>query len=154
MGIAGIVGGIDRRLSVAPMMARTDRHCRYFLRQVSARTLLYSEMITADAVRLGDRARLLAFDAAEHPVGLQLGGSEPDALARAAQIGQAFDYDEINLNIGCPSPRVRDGRFGRGPHGDARSGGRLRPGDDPGGRYSRHRQVPHRSRAERARGAR
>ena len=112
MGIAGIVGGIDRRLSVAPMMARTDRHCRYFLRQVSARTLLYSEMITADAVLHGDRARLLAFDAAEHPVGLQLGGSEPDALARAAQIGQAFGYDEINLNIGCPSPRVRDGRFG------------------------------------------
>ena len=111
-GIVGMVGSIDRRLSVAPMMARTDRHCRYFLRQVSARTLLYSEMITADAVLHGDRARLLAFDAAEHPVGLQLGGSEPDALARAAQIGQAFGYDEINLNIGCPSPRVRDGRFG------------------------------------------
>ena len=108
----GQVDKLDRRLSVAPMMARTDRHCRYFLRQVSARTLLYSEMITADAVLHGDRARLLAFDPAEHPVGLQLGGSEPDALARAAQIGQAFGYDEINLNIGCPSPRVRDGRFG------------------------------------------
>ena len=111
-GIVDMVGSIDRRLSVAPMMARTDRHCRYFLRQMSARTLLYSEMITADAVLHGDRARLLAFDPAEHPVGLQLGGSEPDALARAAQIGQAFGYDEINLNIGCPSPRVRDGRFG------------------------------------------
>ena len=108
----GLVDKIDRRLSVAPMMARTDRHCRYFLRQISARTLLYSEMITADAVLHGDRARLLAFDGAEHPVGLQLGGSDPDTLARAAEIGRAFGYDEINLNIGCPSPRVRDGRFG------------------------------------------
>ena len=108
----GQVDKLDRRLSVAPMMARTDRHCRYFLRQISARTLLYSEMITADAVVHGDRARLLAFDDAEHPVGLQLGGSDPDTLARAAEIGQAFGYDEINLNIGCPSPRVRDGRFG------------------------------------------
>ena len=103
---------LDRRLSVAPMMARTDRHCRYFLRQLTARTLLYSEMIHAGAVLHGDRARLLAFDEAEHPVGLQLGGAEPDLLARAAAIGQAFGYDEINLNIGCPSPRVRDGRFG------------------------------------------
>ncbi len=94
------------------MMARTDRHCRYFLRQITARTLLYSEMVTADAVVHGDRTRLLAFDEAEHPLGLQLGGAEPDALARAAEIGQAFGYDEINLNIGCPSPRVRAGRFG------------------------------------------
>ena len=94
------------------MMARTDRHCRYFLRQISARTLLYSEMIHAQAVLRGDRDRLLAFDEAEHPVGLQLGGAEPDALARAAEVGQAFGYDEINLNIGCPSPRVRKGRFG------------------------------------------
>ena len=103
---------IDRRLSVAPMMARTDRHCRYFLRQITARTLLYSEMIHAEAVLRGDRNRLLAFDEAEHPVGLQLGGSQPDALAHAAEVGQAFGYDEINLNIGCPSPRVRKGRFG------------------------------------------
>ena len=94
------------------MMARTDRHCRYFLRQITARTLLYSEMIHAHAVLHGDRQRLLAFDDAEHPVGLQLGGAEPDALARAAEVGQAFGYDEINLNIGCPSPRVRKGRFG------------------------------------------
>ena len=94
------------------MMARTDRHCRYLLRQVSARTLLYSEMIHANAVLRGDSSRLLAFDDAEHPVGLQLGGAEPDALARAAEIAQAFGYDEINLNIGCPSPRVRKGRFG------------------------------------------
>ena len=103
---------LDRRLSVAPMMARTDRHCRYFLRQITARTLLYSEMIHAEAVLRGDRHRLLAFDEAEHPVGLQLGGAEPDALARAAEVGQVFGYDEINLNIGCPSPRVRAGRFG------------------------------------------
>ena len=94
------------------MMARTDRHCRYLLRQVTARTLLYSEMIHAEAVLRGDRNRLLAFDGAEHPVGLQLGGADPDALARAAEVGQAFGYDEINLNIGCPSPRVRAGRFG------------------------------------------
>ena len=103
---------LDRRLSVAPMMARTDRHCRYLLRLVSARTLLYSEMIHANAVLRGDANRLLAFDDAEHPVGLQLGGAEPNALAGAAEIGQAFGYDEINLNIGCPSPRVRKGRFG------------------------------------------
>ena len=103
---------LDRRLSVAPMMARTDRHCRYFLRQFTARTLLYSEMIHSHAVLHGDRQRLLAFDDVEHPVGLQLGGAEPDALARAAEVGQAFGYDEINLNIGCPSPRVRKGRFG------------------------------------------
>ena len=108
----GHVASLDRRLSVAPMMARTDRHCRYFLRLLSARTLLYSEMIHAGAVLHGDRARLLAFDPAEHPVGLQLGGADPDDLARAAEIGQAFGYDEINLNIGCPSPRVRKGRFG------------------------------------------
>ena len=94
------------------MMARTDRHCRYFLRQISARVLLYSEMIHAEAVLRGERERLLGFDAAEHPVGLQLGGAEPDALARAAEVGQAFGYDEINLNIGCPSPRVQKGRFG------------------------------------------
>ena len=103
---------LDRRLSVAPMMARTDRHCRYFLRQISRRVLLYSEMIHAEAVLRGDRERLLGFDAVEHPVGLQLGGAEPDALARAAEVGQAFGYDEINLNIGCPSPRVQKGRFG------------------------------------------
>ena len=110
--MSGTVDGLDRRLSVAPMMARTDRHCRYLLRQVSARTLLYSEMIHANAVLRGDTARLLAFDEAEHPVGLQLGGAEPDTLARAAEVGQAFGYDEINLNVGCPSPRVRKGRFG------------------------------------------
>ncbi len=106
------MNGLDRRLSIAPMMACTDRHGRYFLRLMTARTLLYSEMVTAAAVLHGDRSRLLAFDDAEHPLGLQLGGSEPDALARASEIGQAFGYDEINLNVGCPSERVRRGSFG------------------------------------------
>ena len=87
---------------------------------------------------------LLAFDDAEHPVGLQLGGAEPDAMARAAEIGQAFGYDEINLNIGCPSPRVRKGPLRRGSDGDTRRGGRLCTRDDPGGRRSHHGQVPHR----------
>jgi tRNA-dihydrouridine synthase A len=100
------------RFSVAPMMERTDRHCRYFLRLLSRHALLYTEMVTADAVLHGDRERLLGFDAAEHPVALQLGGSDPNKLAEASRIGEAFGYDEINLNIGCPSDRVQSGRFG------------------------------------------
>lgn len=103
---------IDRRLSVAPMMDWTDRHCRYFLRGFSPRMLLYTEMITADAIVRGDRERLLRFDPAEHPVALQLGGSDPTLLAQAARIGEQHGYDEINLNCGCPSDRVRDGAFG------------------------------------------
>ena len=94
------------------MMACTDRHGRYFLRLMTSRTLLYSEMVTAAAVLRGDRSRLLEFDDAERPLGLQLGGAEPDALARAAEIGQAFGHDEINLNVGCPSERVRAASFG------------------------------------------
>ncbi|HUC62791.1 MAG TPA: tRNA dihydrouridine(20/20a) synthase DusA [Alphaproteobacteria bacterium] len=104
--------GPSRRLSVAPMMDRTDRHCRYFLRLLTKRTLLYSEMITTGAVLRGDRARLLGFDPAERPLALQLGGSDPDALAECARIGEAFGYDEINLNLGCPSDRVQAARFG------------------------------------------
>jgi tRNA-dihydrouridine synthase A len=100
------------RFCVAPMMEWTDRHCRYFLRLISKRTLLYTEMVTADAVLHGDRKRLLAFHPAEHPVALQIGGSEPAALAEAARIGGEFGYDEINLNVGCPSDRVQAGRFG------------------------------------------
>lgn len=103
---------LDRRLSVAPMMDWTDRHCRAFHRALTRRTLLYTEMLTADAVIHGDRARLLGFDEIEHPVALQLGGSAPAKLAQAARIGAAFGYDEINLNIGCPSDRVQAGRFG------------------------------------------
>jgi tRNA-dihydrouridine synthase A len=100
------------RLSVAPMMDWTDRHCRYLHRLLSRETLLYTEMVTAAAVIHGDRARLLGFDPAEHPVALQLGGSDPAELAEAARIGADFGYDEINLNVGCPSDRVQSGCFG------------------------------------------
>jgi tRNA-dihydrouridine synthase A len=97
---------------VAPMMDWTDRHCRFFHRLLSARALLYTEMVTADAILHGDRERLLGFSAEEHPVALQLGGSDPAKLAEAAAIGAAWGYDEINLNVGCPSDRVQEGRFG------------------------------------------
>jgi len=100
------------RLSVAPMMDWTDRHCRYFHRQMSRHALLYTEMVTAPAVIHGSHDRLLAFDAAEHPVALQLGGSDPAQLAEAAKIGADYGYDEINLNCGCPSDRVQSGSFG------------------------------------------
>src|SRR3989337_748103 len=94
------------------MMDWTDRHCRFLHRQLSSRTLLYTEMIVADAAIHGDRQRLLGFGQAEHPVALQLGGSDPAKLAEAARIGEGFGYDEINLNVGCPSSRVQEGRFG------------------------------------------
>ena len=94
------------------MMEWTDRHCRYFLRLISAHAFLYTEMVTAEAVLYGDRERVLGFDPEEHPVGLQLGGSDPKKLADAARIGSDWGYDEINLNIGCPSDRVQSGRFG------------------------------------------
>ena len=100
------------RFSVAPMMDWTDRHCRVLHRRLSGRALLYSEMVTTGAVLHGDRDRLLGFDAAEHPVALQLGGSDPADLAAAARIGADLGYDEINLNVGCPSDRVQSGRFG------------------------------------------
>lgn len=102
----------DRRLSVAPMMDCTDRHCRYFLRLISRRALLYTEMITTGAILGGDRERLLAFDPSEHPVALQLGGGDPDDLAECARIAETFGYDEVNLNLGCPSDRVQSARFG------------------------------------------
>lgn len=94
------------------MMDWTDRHCRFFHRQLTRRALLYTEMVVADAVIHGARERLLGFDAAEHPVALQLGGSDPAKLAEAARIGEGFGYDEINLNVGCPSDRVQSGTFG------------------------------------------
>jgi len=103
---------VNRTFSVAPMMDWTDRHCRVFHRQLSARALLYTEMVTAQAVIHGDRERLLGFDGVEHPVALQLGGSDPALLAEAARIGEGYGYDEINLNVGCPSDRVQSGRFG------------------------------------------
>ena len=104
--------GLDRRISAAPMMDWTDRHCRYFLRGFSNSVLLYTEMITSAAILRGDRERLLRFDTEEHPVALQLGGSEPADLAKAARVGEEFGYDEINLNCGCPSDRVSSGAFG------------------------------------------
>src|SRR5664280_2742809 len=102
----------NRRFAIAPMMEWTDRHCRFFHRLLTRRALIYTEMLTTGAVLRGDRARLLGFDAFEHPVALQLGGSEAKALAQAARIGEEFGYDEINLNVGCPSDRVQEGRFG------------------------------------------
>jgi tRNA-dihydrouridine synthase A len=99
-------------MAVAPMMDWTDRHCRVLHRTLSRRALLYTEMLTTGAILHGDRARLLAFDAVEHPAALQLGGSEPADLVAAARIGEAEGYDEINLNVGCPSDRVQSGRFG------------------------------------------
>src|SRR6202142_4181922 len=103
---------LSRRFCVAPMMEWTDRHCRFFHRLLTRRALIYTEMLTTGAVLRGDRARLLGFDAFEHPVALQLGGSDPAALGQSARIGEEFGYDEINLNVGCPSDRVQEGRFG------------------------------------------
>ncbi len=102
----------SHRFTVAPMMDWTDRHCRVFHRILTRRARLYTEMVTTGAVIHGDRVRLLGFDASEHPVALQLGGSNPADLAAAATIGEDFSYDEINLNVGCPSDRVKEGRFG------------------------------------------
>src|SRR5690606_34696568 len=97
------------RLAIAPMMGWTDRHCRFFHRQLTRSALLYTEMVVAEAVIHGARERLLGFDDAEHPVALQLGGPEPEKLAEAARIGEGFGYGEINLNVGCPSDRVQSG---------------------------------------------
>ena len=102
----------DWKFCVAPMMDGTDRHCRYFHRLLTRRARLYSEMITAEAVIHGDREYLLGYDQSEHPVALQLGGSDPAKLEEAARIGAQFGYDEINLNVGCPSDRVQSGAFG------------------------------------------
>src|SRR6201996_436004 len=102
----------SHRFAVAPMMEWTDRHCRYFHRRLTRRALLYTEMITTAAVLHGDRARLLRYDAEEHPLAVQLGGSDPAALAACARICADAGFDEINLNVGCPSDRVQDGRFG------------------------------------------
>lgn len=112
--------GEPRPLSVAPMMDHTDRHLRWVLRQLTRRTLLYTEMITGQAIHHGDRGRLLGFDPAERPVALQLGGDDPALLAECARIAEGMGYDEVNLNVGCPSDRVQSGCFGavlmRTPH--------------------------------------
>ena len=100
------------KLSVAPMMDWTDRHCRYFHRTLSKNALLYTEMVTSPALIKGNATYLLEFDKSEHPIALQLGGSDPNELAKAAVIGSKYGYDEINLNVGCPSDRVQSGTFG------------------------------------------
>jgi tRNA-dihydrouridine synthase A len=107
-----IVSKTSHRFCVAPMMDWTDRHDRYFLRQISRHARLYTEMITSQALLRGDRERLLDFDAAEHPLGLQIGGAAPDVMAECARIAEDWGYDEININAGCPSDRVQSGRFG------------------------------------------
>lgn len=103
---------IDRRFCIAPMLDWTDRHCRYLLRLLFSGALLYTEMVTAAAVKYGNRDRLLAFSEFEHPVALQLGGSDSGDMAFAAEQGQKYGYDEININVGCPSDRVQSGMFG------------------------------------------
>src|SRR5476649_282433 len=106
------MNALSHKFAIAPMMDWTDTHCRVLHRLLTRRARLYTEMVTADAVLHGDRARLVGFDASEHPVGLQLGGSDPAKLAAAAKIAADFGYDEVNLNVGCPSDRVQSGRFG------------------------------------------
>jgi tRNA-dihydrouridine synthase A len=103
---------LNHRFAIAPMMDWTDRHCRFLHRLLTRRALIYTEMLTTGAVLHGDRQRLLGFDPAEHPVAVQLGGSDPQQLAECARIAEDFGYDEVNLNVGCPSDRVQDGRFG------------------------------------------
>lgn len=103
---------MNRSLSVAPMLDWTDRHFRFFLRLITRRTLLYTEMVTCHALLHGPREKLLGFDLKEKPLALQLGGSSPNALAQCAEIGEYWGYDEVNLNVGCPSDRVKKGRFG------------------------------------------
>jgi tRNA-dihydrouridine synthase A len=103
---------LSHRFCIAPMMEWTDRHCRVLHRLLSRHARLYTEMVTAEAILRGDRERLIGFDPTEHPVALQLGGADPARLAEAARIGAEFGYDEINLNVGCPSERVQSARFG------------------------------------------
>ena len=110
--LASVAAGKSFKLSVAPMMDWTDRHCRFFHRLMTRRAMLYTEMVTAPAVVHGDRARLLDYSDAEHPVALQLGGSDPAELRRAVELAAPWGYDEINLNVGCPSDRVQSGCFG------------------------------------------
>ncbi len=103
---------IDRRISIAPMLDWTDRHCRYFHRLISPHALLFTEMVTCGALLHGDVARHLRFHQAEHPVALQLGGSEPSDMAECTKLAAEYDYDEVNINVGCPSERVQRGAFG------------------------------------------
>ena len=102
----------NHRFCIAPMMKKTDRHFRFLARQFTRKSMLYTEMIHSNAILKGDKNKLLSFSEIEHPVGLQLGGSDPETLAQAAKIGEDFGYDEINLNVGCPSKKVKSGNFG------------------------------------------
>ena len=104
--------GLVRPISVAPMMDRTDRHFRWMMRRISQETLLYTEMVTTGAILRGDRDWLLGYDPVEHPIAVQRGGDDPVALAECARIAEGLGYDEVNLNVGCPSSRVQDGNFG------------------------------------------
>ncbi len=122
MADMGAMTASTHRFCVAPMMDWTDRHCRFFHRLLSRRARLYTEMVTVPAILHGKREQLLAFNPSEHPVALQLGGSDPAGLAEAARIGEAWGYDEINLNVGCPSDRVQVGQFRRLPDGRAGAG--------------------------------
>ena len=136
------------RLSVAPMMDWTDRHCRYFHRLITRNTLLYTEMVTTGALLHGNQPRHLDFSDEEHPVALQLGGSEPDALAACARLAQQWGYDEVNLNCGCPSERVQRGAFGACPDARGRAGARQRgKAMRVGVRAAGDRQAPHRGRS-------
>ena len=128
------------------MMDWTDRHCRAFHRQLTRHARLYTEMVTAPAILHGDRARLLGMNDIEHPVALQLGGSDPAALGEAAAIGEAYGYDEINLNIGCPSDRVQEGRFGACLMAEPELVARLRRRHAAASQSAGDRQVPHRHR--------
>ncbi len=136
----------SRRFAIAPMMEWTDRHCRFFHRLLTRRALIYTEMITTGAVIHGDRARLLAYDPAEHPVALQLGGSDPHALAECARIAADLGYDEINLNVGCPSDRVQEGRFGACLMAEPALVGDCVAAMKAAVARAGHRQMPHRHR--------
>ena len=126
------------------MMDWTDSPCRVLHRCLTRHALLYTEMVTADAVLHGDRVRLLGFDELEHPLALQLGGSDPGKLAEAAKIAADFGYDEVNLNVGCPSDRVRSGRFGACLMREPGLVAAMRRRDAVRGHHSRHDQMPHR----------
>src|SRR6266481_3693397 len=135
---------LERKFCIAPMMEWTDRHCRFFHRLLTRCALIYTEMISTGAVLRGPRARLMAYDAAERPVALQLGGCDPRQLAECARIAEEFGYAEVNLNIGCPSDRVLDGR--------TCSRRRVRCGNGGCGQAAHHSEMPDRDRRSRPRG--
>ena len=137
------------KLCVAPMMDWTDRHCRVLHRLITTRTRLYTEMVTTGALLHGDVSRHLDFSAEEHPLALQLGGSEPDDLARCARLAEQWGYDEVNLNCGCPSERVQRGAFGACLMAEPGTRGRRREGDARRGRHPGDREAPHRHRPQR-----